>query len=131
MASTQVLNSSGSSFSYTNTTGKNVRLILSYVQCIASAAGRYNLNISVGGVSICTTIIENGGGRLGFGKNVSAAAYSVGSNVAAVAYSYYKGGMENNGDISGPEGLTFAFSAPHELFVGSGQTVTITTNVSK
>lgn len=126
MASTQVLNSSASSFSYTNTTGKNVRLILSYVQCIAAAAGTYNLNISVGGVNICSSVIENGGGRLGFGKNASAGAYNGGPS-GYVAFSYYKGGVENNGDLSPVQ--AFAFTAPHELYVANGQTATITTDV--
>ena len=128
MASTQVLNSSASSFSYTNTTGKNVRVIFSYVECAARAAGNYSLSFTVGGVRICSSRVENGGGRCTFGKNLSAGAYSLGAVSNPTAIAFNNGCLDNNGDLA-PVSLA-TFSVPHELYVANGSTLTITTDVN-
>lgn len=119
MASTQVVTFSGSSYTYTNNTGKNVRFIISY--CDINVTGNATVRLSCNGVQLSSFTIT---GTYRFGKN--AATYSdlffTGSGVGGAAAVAANNAL---GTKSGTQISTGAFAAPTEVYVGAGQTLSL------
>lgn len=124
MASTQVVTFAGSSYTYTNSTGKNVRFIISY--CDINVTGNASVALSCNGVTLSSFTSQPGtnAGTYRFGKN--AATYSdlffTGSGVGGAAAVAANNAL---GTKSGTQISTGAFAAPTEVYVGAGQTLSL------
>lgn len=122
MASTQVVTFSGSSYTYTNNTGKNVRFIISY--CDINVTGNATVRLSCNGVTLSSfTTTPSNVGTYRFGKN--AATYreltsGLGNAAATVAANNALGPVTQS--IGGASG---AFAAPTEVYVGAGQSLSL------
>ena len=123
MASTQVVTFAGSSYTYTNSTGKNVRFIISY--CDINVTGNASVALSCNGVTLSSFTPGNNGRTYRFGKN--AATYSdlffTGTaNGAAAAVAANNALGPSNQSIGG---VSSSFAAPTEVYVGAGQTLSL------
>ena len=118
MASTQVITFSGSSYTYTNTTGKNARFIISYCDTTLNTSTPFTISCDsinlAGFFKQADAFNRIEADRFIFGKNVS--AYSIsGSANSAIAK-----------DLTDAPASGAAYAAPSEIYVANGKTLTIT-----